>query len=75
MKRSLESQFLRFLEAELLLSSDAIALAIENHREDLRLLPITLWKYQLITLDQLSALFDWFENEQENLSTDQLLSL
>jgi hypothetical protein len=67
MKRSLESQFFRFLETELMLSSDAIALAIENHREDLRLLPITLWKYQLITINQLGALFDWFDNAQERL--------
>ncbi len=50
-----------------MLSSDAIALAIENHREDLRLLPITLWKYQLITINQLGALFDWFDNAQERL--------
>lgn len=65
MQRPLESRFLRYLETDLSLSGDAISLAIKNHREDLSLLPITLWKYRLVTIDQLSALFDWFVNEQE----------
>lgn len=72
MQHSLKSRFLRYLETELLLSSDAIALAIKNHREDLSLLPITLWKYQLVTIEQVGAIFDWFASEQERLCGPQL---
>lgn len=62
MQRPLDSQFLCFLEKELSLSADAIALAVNQHREDLSLLPITLWKHQLVTIDQVGAMFDWFTN-------------
>lgn len=62
MKRPLESPFLRFLEIELGLSAEAIALALSQHREDLSLLPITLWKYQLVTIDQVGSMFDWLSN-------------
>ncbi|MEL6555134.1 MAG: DUF2949 domain-containing protein [Cyanobacteria bacterium J06621_11] len=64
MKRSLESRFLRFLEIELGLSAEAITLALGQHREDLSLLPITLWKHQLVTIDQVGSMFDWLANRQ-----------
>ncbi len=72
MKRPLESQFLRFLETELSLPVDAIALALENHREDLSLLPITLWKYQLVTIGQVSSMFDWLATVQSPSVDTQL---
>lgn len=67
MKRSLESRFLRFLEIELGLSAEAIALALGQHRADLSLLPITLWKHQLVTIDQVGFMFDWLANGQDPL--------
>ncbi|NJM98972.1 MAG: DUF2949 domain-containing protein [Phormidesmis sp. RL_2_1] len=57
-----EFQFFQFLENELLLSHDAILLALKNHHEDISLLPITLWKYELVTIDNVSAMFDWLAN-------------
>lgn len=62
MQRPLESRFLRYLETDLSLSGDAIALALDQHREDLSLLPITLWKYKLVTIEQVSSMFDWIAN-------------
>ncbi|MEM9947112.1 MAG: DUF2949 domain-containing protein [Cyanobacteria bacterium P01_D01_bin.36] len=67
MKRPLESRFLHFLEIELGLSTEAIALALGQHRADLSLLPITLWKHQLVTIDQVGSMFDWLANRQDPL--------
>ncbi|MGD1864940.1 MAG: DUF2949 domain-containing protein [Phormidesmis sp.] len=67
MKRPLESRFLCFLEIELGLSADAIASALNQHCEDLRLLPITLWKHQLVSIDQVGSMFDWLANVQKPL--------
>ena len=72
MKRPLESRFLRFLETELSLSADAIALALRTHSEDLSLLPITLWKHQLVTIDQVSSMFDWLAAVQSHSVDTQL---
>ena len=45
----------------------AIALALGQHRADLSLLPITLWKHQLVTIDQVGSMFDWLANRQDPL--------
>lgn len=62
MTHTLESQFLQFLESELLLSRDALSLALQHHQEDISLLPITLWKYELVTIDHVKAMFDWLDS-------------
>lgn len=68
MKRPLESRFLSFLETELGLSADAIAIALNQHREDLSLLPITLWKHQLVSIHQVGLMLDWLANVQNPLA-------
>lgn len=80
MKRPLESRFLCFLEKELSLPADAIALAIGHHHkdlssEDLSLLPITLWKHQLVTIDQVGSMLDWLINVQSPLAEPQVQTL
>ncbi|MEL6778421.1 MAG: DUF2949 domain-containing protein [Cyanobacteria bacterium J06597_16] len=72
MERPLESRFLCFLETELGLSADAIAIALNQHRlnqhrEDLSLLPITLWKHQLVSIHQVGLMLDWLANVQSPL--------
>lgn len=63
MRRPLESRFLQFLKTELGLSADAIALALDQHCEDVSLLPITLWRCQLVTIAQVGSMLDWFADE------------
>lgn len=62
MKSTIEPQFLQFLENDLAIAHDSIALALRYVPYDCSLLPIILWKYGLADLDQLNSMFDWLEN-------------
>jgi Protein of unknown function (DUF2949) len=54
-------QFLQFLEEELKLSADSISIALRHPENEPALMPMILWQYGLITLDQLNKIFDWME--------------
>lgn len=54
-------QFFHFLSAELQLPIASVAMALRHYPGDRALLPIVLWQYGLVTLDQVSAMFDWLE--------------
>lgn len=58
------SRFIRFLQDELALSSASIAMALRQREQDHGPLPMILWQYGLITLDQLDRIFDWLETAQ-----------
>lgn len=58
------SRFIRFLQEELSLSSASIAMALRQREQDPGPLPMILWQYGLITLDQLDRIFDWLETAQ-----------
>ncbi|MGB7086186.1 MAG: DUF2949 domain-containing protein [Phormidesmis sp.] len=62
MTRTIEAQFFQFLEDELSLSPESISLALKQHYEDVSLLPITLWKCGMVTIDDVSSMFDWLAN-------------
>ncbi|MEO1396606.1 MAG: DUF2949 domain-containing protein [Cyanobacteria bacterium J06634_5] len=66
----LEYQLLQFLEEKLSISQNVIEIALNHHNADISLLPITLWKYHLVTLDEVSELLDWMANSHK-----QILSL
>jgi hypothetical protein len=55
------TQFLRFLQEDLALSHDSIALASRSMEQDQGPWPMILWKYGLITLEQLDLIYDWLE--------------
>jgi hypothetical protein len=56
-----QNRLLRFLKDELLLPNDSIDLALRQCNQRSGSLPIILWQYGLITLDQLSSIYDWLE--------------
>jgi hypothetical protein len=58
---AMQNRLLQFLEDELLLSNDSIDLALRHFDQDPGPLPIILWQYGLITLDQLNSIYDWLE--------------
>jgi hypothetical protein len=55
------SQLVRFLEQELAIPEEAIALGLRQVEGVPSLLPISLWKYGFVTADQLNQIFDWLE--------------
>ena len=69
MGRSNYSQFIRFLQEDLAISSSSIDLAERacgsfeagNREPDPIPLPMVLWQYGLVTIKQLERIFDWLE--------------
>lgn len=58
-----DSKFITFLQNELLLSSCDIAVALRKSRLDKGPLPMLLWKYGLVDIEQLERIFDWLEDQ------------
>ena len=59
-----QARLIEYLEQEMGLSKEAIALAVRQAGALPNLLPIALWKYGLITAEQLDQIFDWLETPQ-----------
>jgi len=55
------SQLIQFLQDDLAISSSSIAIALKHSEQDPGPLPMILWKYGLITIEQLDRIFDWME--------------
>ena len=55
------ARFIRFLQEDLALSAASIALALRHREQDQGPLPMILWQYGLVTLEQLDRIFDWLE--------------
>lgn len=61
-KSTTATQLISFLQEELAIPPAWIALAQRRHGEqDPNLLPMILWQYGLLTLEQLEQVFDWLE--------------
>lgn len=56
-----DSQFIAFLQERLALSGAEIAVALRHRERSHGPLPMILWQYGLVSLDQLSQIFDWLE--------------
>jgi len=58
---SSHNNLIQFLQSDLAVSEEAIAIALKRtDRADNRL-PMVLWQYGFITLEQLGKVFDWME--------------
>ncbi len=55
------SRFIRFLQEDLSISAASIAIALRHREQDPGPLPMILWQYGLVTLEQLERIFDWIE--------------
>lgn len=55
------TRFLKFLQEEIQLSQDSIAMAKRSSEQNPSLIPMVLWKYGLIDIDQLDQIYDWLE--------------
>ncbi|NET31413.1 MAG: DUF2949 domain-containing protein [Cyanothece sp. SIO1E1] len=61
MKPTSQSQLIHFLQEELGIPSASIETALRHCEQTPNLLPMILWQYGLVTLDQLDKIFDWLE--------------
>ena len=56
------SQLIHFLQEKLKLSTNAIAIALRHCEQDPGPLPMILWQYGLVSLEELEQIFDWLES-------------
>ncbi|EKQ69215.1 Protein of unknown function (DUF2949) [Leptolyngbyaceae cyanobacterium JSC-12] len=56
------ARLIRFLQEDLAISASSIAIALRHSEQDPGPLPMILWQYGLITLEQLDRIYDWLEN-------------
>lgn len=54
-------KFVQFLQNELSISPSSIKVALRHSEQDPGPLPMILWQYGLITIEQLDRIFDWLE--------------
>lgn len=52
---------IRFLQDDLAVSQDSINMALRHCEQDSGPLPMVLWQYGLINLEQLEKIYDWLE--------------
>lgn len=55
------SKFIEFLQQELALPQDSILIAQRTVEQNPSLMPMVLWQYGLINLEQLDTIYDWLE--------------
>lgn len=56
-----QNRLIHFLRHDMAVSDEAIALALKRTDTPGNLLPMVLWQYGIITLEQLDQVFDWME--------------
>jgi len=55
-------RLVQFLRDELRLSPSSIDLALRHSEQDLGPMPMVLWRYGLVTLEQLERIYDWLDS-------------
>jgi len=55
------ANLIRFLQDELSISPSSIQVALKHSEQDPGPLPMILWQYGLVTLEQLEQIYDWME--------------
>ncbi len=58
---STQVRLIQFLRDELAIPAASIQMALKQNEPESNMLPMVLWQYGLITLDQLNRIFDWME--------------
>lgn len=51
----------QFLLDDLAISQDSVNMALRHCEQDPGPLPMVLWQYGLVTLEQLEKIYDWLE--------------
>lgn len=58
-----DKKLVNFLKNELLLTSCDIAVAVRKSKLNKGPLPMLLWQYGLVDIQQLEKIFDWLESQ------------
>lgn len=63
MTPAIYNRFIKFLKEELALSSESIQTVQKTAQQNLGPLPMILWQYGLVTLEELDRIYDWLETD------------
>ncbi|MGK7925259.1 MAG: DUF2949 domain-containing protein [Spirulina sp.] len=55
------AEFSQFLHDDLAISDEELSIALQNRKCASDPLPMILWQYGLISLEQLQGIFDWLD--------------
>ena len=66
MTPTIYDKFIKFLKEELALPKDAIAVLQRNAEQNHAPIPMILWQYGLVTLEELDRIYDWLEYGNSN---------
>ncbi len=61
MTPTIYAQFIKFLKEELALPTDSIAVVQRTAEQNPGPIPMILWQYGLVTLEELDRIYDWLE--------------
>lgn len=64
MPPSNQTQLIKFLQQELAIPPESLALGMRQSESMPNLLPMVLWQYGLVTTHQLDLIFDWIERRE-----------
>lgn len=63
MKPAIYAKFVTFLKEELALSNDSIEIMQRAVEEQPAPIPMILWQYGLVTLEELDRIYDWLHSK------------
>jgi hypothetical protein len=63
MKPPIYAKFIKFLKEELALSNDSIEIVQRAVEEQPAPIPMILWQYGLVTLEELDRIYDWLHSK------------
>jgi Protein of unknown function (DUF2949) len=66
--RNRDKKFINFLHNEIELTNADIAVALRHREFNNGPLPMLLWQYGLVDLEQLERIFDWLEDQHSQIS-------
>ena len=61
MTPTIYAKFIKFLKEELALPTDSIAVVQRTAEQNPGPIPMILWQYGLVTLEELDRIYDWLE--------------
>lgn len=63
MKPTIYAKFIKFLTEELALPTDSIEVVQRTVEQNHAPIPMILWQYGLVTLEELDCIYDWLEGK------------
>lgn len=70
MNPTLQKRLINYLQTELAIPAEDIAMAMRHQSDLVNQLPVVLWNYGLVTLSQVNSIFEWLETASMSTLTE-----